>query len=616
LSTTLHQHARDAFVMRMLESRAPKDIGHDSHVVRRAVELDQGGRKIRVTAATPPPVIGVTEFIDHYVPEPAVTNGNVLAPAFQRRLESLWFGKGYATRTTAFAVADYTGLGSDGYGALRSFTFPAANIDSTDWRMTTTINITGLPDIETEGTETIQCTIIGSDAYAITSGGGLSSQITILDMLPTDLGIDSNNDTTINNSDDAIEDDADKPGKLIAVNDDDTDGDGIPDFADFNGNTGENFVPMVLRFPAGVDLSQATFRLNYDDSPPPAVTGSGTITNPYAPGPGVLRVWKKSGSLARNGDPINAGGDWWEDNGAYTAAQLGVIGQSREVTLWVEAVGPSISIADQRVLVQVSTGGSGPWSGQDAVRLTAVDVNFNKVYSDQFADASENFRQDVPTSVDDRGFRGSGAWPFLIMGVRDDYTARVRADITVTPDIPAVRDNLVFALKTLNANSSAITGLFSLTGSIVKADALPIVDSGLDRMRIMWGFDSNTNGLAEPVEPSNAAPFDVWVVDGGDYYRSFVEVSNLIDQWSVLGLTYAANFLYAFQQNLPTSGATSAPTRIEPDAAFRDHNVGVIASGGNNAIRNTFTANSEFAIDITNSRDAGHYHPTSHGQEN
>ena len=41
-------------------------------------------------------------------------------------------------------------------------------------------------------------------------------------------------------ADDGIEDDADKPGKIIAVNDDDTDGDGVADFAEFGANHGRD----------------------------------------------------------------------------------------------------------------------------------------------------------------------------------------------------------------------------------------------------------------------------------------------------------------------------------------------------------------------------------------
>jgi hypothetical protein len=86
-----------------------------------------------------------------------------------------------------------------------------------------------------------------------------------------DLDIDSDNSAGAyggpdrTDGEDRIEDDASLPGKIIAVNDGDSDGDGIPDFADgydldkndFNDvdSAGDRFVPLVLELPAGTDLS-------------------------------------------------------------------------------------------------------------------------------------------------------------------------------------------------------------------------------------------------------------------------------------------------------------------------------------------------------------------------
>src|SRR6266508_2018153 len=75
------------------------------------------------------------------------------------------------------------------------------------------------------------------------------------------LDTDSNNDGAIDDSDNLIEADPATPGTITFVNDDDTDEDGIPDFADgFNrdglANTGdeltagEHFVPVKITLPA------------------------------------------------------------------------------------------------------------------------------------------------------------------------------------------------------------------------------------------------------------------------------------------------------------------------------------------------------------------------------
>ena len=172
------------------------------------------------------------------------------------------------------------------------------------------------------------------------------------------------------------------------MNDGDKDGDGIPDFADgfdFDGtggtdddsNTSEQFVPLVLELSDAIDLDVAEVKITYDDSDPADVTHQGTPPV-YAPGEGTLRIWKNDGSEDRNKNSAKDAqnpGDYVPSD-TFAASQLGLSGQTRTVTLYVEAVAASASVADLRIAVEVDPDGDGPagFIAQDAVRVTAVNV--------------------------------------------------------------------------------------------------------------------------------------------------------------------------------------------------------------------------------------------------
>ncbi|MGA2501000.1 MAG: fibronectin type III domain-containing protein, partial [Tepidisphaeraceae bacterium] len=140
-----------------------------------------------------------------------------------------------------------------------------------------------------------------------------------------DLAIDSDNNNGFGLPDqsareDAIEDDPNKPGKVIPVNDGDCDRDGVPDYADgYNwdgitdaidpptpdvaighnadnippyGSQGEHFTPIVVQLSDEVDWTKVRLQSTYDFSNPNQVTrtGSGTAWDPYlySPAPGTL----------------------------------------------------------------------------------------------------------------------------------------------------------------------------------------------------------------------------------------------------------------------------------------------------------------------------------------
>jgi hypothetical protein len=180
-----------------------------------------------------------------------------------------------------------------------------------------------------------------------------------------------------------------KPGKIIAVNDDDGDGDFIPDFADGFAHfpdagdervIGEKFVPLVLELPPGTDSTRAMVKFLYEGSNPAAVRrgGQGTPGDPYryAAAPGELRTWAVPGDMPRSELPFDEGGNYIPPNVALGAMGLGFAAQ-RAVTFYVEGIMPGVKTGDRRIKVVLDPDGDGPanFVAADAVRFTAVDVD-------------------------------------------------------------------------------------------------------------------------------------------------------------------------------------------------------------------------------------------------
>jgi len=179
-----------------------------------------------------------------------------------------------------------------------------------------------------------------------------------------------------------IGEDTNRTGKMIAVNSDDKDEDGIPDFADGYDlfaapnltnddiNTDEQFVPVVFEIPEPIDLSRARVKLDYDDSNPLSVT-----TNPAGkyvlPSSGSMRLWRQKGNVARNGGAIPSGD--FVPKGEYTASDFGFSNGTRTVTLYAEAVKISQKIADKRILFKVQPDERTGFIAADAVRLSAYE---------------------------------------------------------------------------------------------------------------------------------------------------------------------------------------------------------------------------------------------------
>lgn len=210
--------------------------------------------------------------------------------------------------------------------------------------------------------------------------------------LVVDLDIDSDNDNgtqppSRTDGEDAIEDDLTKPGKIVMVNDGDSDDDGIPGFADgFNWNwfpgsdtSNDHFVPLVLEIPADVNVSDCRLHISYSGSDPSKVTheadeSTGELV--WKPAPGSLRIWKKNGDQPRNPTTAQAAaspGDYVAP-GMYTdVTKLGFSTSTRTLTFYVEGIAPSAYPGDLEITTTLYANGEPPRSvGRDSLRVSVV----------------------------------------------------------------------------------------------------------------------------------------------------------------------------------------------------------------------------------------------------
>jgi RHS repeat-associated protein len=191
-----------------------------------------------------------------------------------------------------------------------------------------TITLKGIcdPDLEIEG-----------------NGAPTTTPTLKINFVKLDLSIDSNNDDIIDEEDDKIE--TDIPGKIIVVNNSDTDEDSFPDFADgydfeFEGEVvlesgadkSKPFTPIkvdTLGIPEDVEIY-----FEYNQSDPKVITKIDNFIHSHL---GSLRLWSKNGNQARNSDSINSSGDFIPSEERITVKDLRNILGGTSGTLYVEA---------------------------------------------------------------------------------------------------------------------------------------------------------------------------------------------------------------------------------------------------------------------------------------
>jgi len=243
-----------------------------------------------------------------------------------------------------------------------------------------------------------------------------------------DMDVDSDNDALApdeTDAEDAIEAEYDLPGRYVVVNNDDDDGDGIPDFADgfdldslnttpiaLDNSTenGNDFVPVVISLVDGDGFNNddAKIWITYDmasnpgDMTAPWSTDGASLNDPYKhelpsdDGYGKVRLWMQDEATDRNKAAAATG--HYVAPGEYKLTDLfGTDGDSI-LTLYAEGVRPSSELGDCVIMVDVSADGT-EVIGTDEIRLTvlASDIMVDSDNSD-----TTNRQGPDPASADDQ----------------------------------------------------------------------------------------------------------------------------------------------------------------------------------------------------------------------
>ena len=228
----------------------------------------------------------------------------------------------------------------------------------------------------------------------------------IINVCNIDLRLDSNNDGGIDseadstkNKDELVEDNA--PGKIVSINNLDTDNDGIPNFADgYDSSYGTSapnssaaFTPLQITIPKYLDVDKLNIKLEYSVSDPTSITrsGSGTETSPYiyTPASGALRLWTSDGNTARKKasiatknteDNTDTAGYFIPSNSNIPLKKLftgtkPTTGETWTVTVYIEAVNVSSAVGGTTVKATlVHEGQATPNIVSDTVKLTVFSV--------------------------------------------------------------------------------------------------------------------------------------------------------------------------------------------------------------------------------------------------
>ncbi|MDT8389628.1 MAG: hypothetical protein RRC34_03865 [Lentisphaeria bacterium] len=206
-------------------------------------------------------------------------------------------------------------------------------------------------------------------------GGGGGKTNFIVRVPDIDIDIDSDNDNgtgdpELDDVEDRIEAADGRSGKIIAVNGGDSDGNGVPAYADWNSNG--HFTPVLITLAENVVLSAAEITIDYKAVTPGQVTFD-TQTNTWnIDGNGYVRLWTKNGETPRNPGDRATGGDFVKP-GIYTPARLGFDDSQggRQKRFFLESVR---SFSRESVSVTLTTGGK---SVTDAVVVSVGDIDLD-----------------------------------------------------------------------------------------------------------------------------------------------------------------------------------------------------------------------------------------------
>lgn len=231
------------------------------------------------------------------------------------------------------------------------------------------------------------------------TGGTVQEQhwaaLMVAPTLDIDVDSDNNNATSRpdeSDTEDALEeapDDSNPGGKIVLVNDDDVDGDSVPDYVDgFNAdgdgttradniNSKESFAELLIKLSPTIDPTVARLKVEYNSPSDPNPKKLTKTAVGLAPAPGRLRIWRVPGDQKRKPGCANATsstGDFVPP-GVYSLSQLQFDGN--EKTLYLEGIRPSPSLAAEKITVSLDPDGTGAWTGADTVLVTVFQASIS-----------------------------------------------------------------------------------------------------------------------------------------------------------------------------------------------------------------------------------------------
>lgn len=207
-----------------------------------------------------------------------------------------------------------------------------------------------------------------------------SQKITVV---AASLSTDSNNDSVIDATDRAIEDEPSKPGNIVIATTLDRVGTGIPGYASGINRFGSNppylpcaFRTLILTVSDHVDLNRARVRLRYEAADPSLITReapAGRLPVYKSGSRAPIRIWTADHNTQRRVEPVTSTprGDFVPANTSIPITKL--FGTTRTTRLFVEGVNECPPGA-ARVVLELDPDGNGTFCPMNAVRFTVAQV--------------------------------------------------------------------------------------------------------------------------------------------------------------------------------------------------------------------------------------------------
>ena len=232
------------------------------------------------------------------------------------------------------------------------------------------------------------------DQIVTVKQGDLKAEVRFTVNGAVDVDVDSNNDSKLSFPErspiedaDENSDSAEKPGKIVLAATLDSNGNGVPDFADGlrqfpDTSTWKltDFVPLIIQTPKFFDRTIAKIKISYSASDPNAVTKIVHSNTPgdvdyNLPSSGLMRLWTKEANSHRESRSVRSQGDFVGD-GEFTMSQIQPINLGSRVILFIEGVREG----EGRITVSFDSDGNGSFETTDTVKISVAE--FKLVYTD------------------------------------------------------------------------------------------------------------------------------------------------------------------------------------------------------------------------------------------